>query len=51
MRDDAEAAEPPDVFHDVARLSAQRIRRLWNPDRDVVSVRGAELDGIDDEHA
>ena len=36
---------------DVARLAAQRIRRLRKSDRDVVTGLRAQLDGVDDEHA
>ena len=45
---------PPRRLHvvdDVARFAAQRIRRLWKSDGDVVARLRAQLDGVDDEHA
>ena len=51
MRDDAESAEPADVGDDVDGVAGQAIRGLPQAERDVVAVRGADLDTVDDQHA
>lgn len=51
MGDDPESTEPPHVFHNIARVAAERIGRLWQPNRDVVALRGTELDGVHHKNA
>ena len=47
MRRDRHPAEPPDVLDDIARFSAERIRRSCNAERDDMPRSRADLDGID----
>ena len=47
MRDDAEAAQTPDIVDDIARFSAERIRRSRQVERDVVAAGRADFDGVE----
>ena len=51
MGGDAEAAQPLHVLDHVARLAAERVRRLREAERDVVPLRGADLDGVEAQDA
>jgi hypothetical protein len=47
MRGDRHPVKPPDVLDDVARLSAEWIRRSCDAERDDMPLGRADLDGID----
>ena len=49
--DDTEPAEPPHVLDDVGGVAGQPVRRLAQTEREVVAVRRADLDAVDDEDA
>ena len=51
VRRDRHAAEPQHVFHDSRRFASERIRRGGHVERDQVAAVGADLDGVDAEHA
>ena len=51
VRRDAETAQPRDVLDHVARLAGQTVGRLSEAERDVVAAGGADLDGVDQQHA
>jgi hypothetical protein len=48
--DHAEAAEPADVFYDIASLAPERIRRGRQAERRIVPAAGADFDAVEDEH-
>jgi hypothetical protein len=51
MGRDPEASEPMDVLEHIARFASQAVRRLRQAERNQMAVRGADLDGVDEQHA
>ena len=50
MRREPESTQPVDVVDHIARVAGEAVRRLANAERDVMAIRSADLDRIDDKN-